>query len=81
MLYTPAPTAFLFQKVSAFSFDVMFSLFNGDICVRYSATANLPDINAYEVCIGMCLHLHKVFSEQNELIALNKLLSCLTFHI
>ncbi len=81
MLYTPAPTAFLFQKVSAFSFDVMFSLFNGDICVRFSATANLPDISAYEVCIGMYLHPHKVLSSQNQFVVLNLLLSCLTFHI
>jgi hypothetical protein len=67
MLYTPAPTAFLFQKVSAFAFDLMFSLFNGDICVRFSATANLPDINAYEVCSGMCASWEQPFPAHDPL--------------
>ncbi len=67
MLYTPSPTVFLFQKVSASSFNVMFSLFKGDICIRFSATAELPDINAYEICIGMSVS-SKICCDGNSMV-------------
>jgi hypothetical protein len=73
MLYTPSPSVFLFQKVSAFKFDLMFSLFNGDVCVRFSSSATLPDSNAYEVCSGMCAHLirHSEYSASTVFILLS----------